>query len=111
MIAKAKVILRGGQNRLPHKALVPGLSLLLLPFRFHPDIFRQQNVYFVIVLELPDSPTLVLQHTRALEMICAGVLLTIVQQILGHAYLNTTSIYLQFSGQEAKSILKDRAII
>jgi site-specific recombinase XerD len=57
------------------------------------------------------SPTLVLRHTRALEMIRAGVPLMIVQQILGHAYLNTTAIYLQFSGQEAKSILKDRGLI
>jgi molybdate transport system regulatory protein len=53
----------------------------------------------------------VLRHTRALEMIRAGVPLTIVQQILGHSNLNTTAIYLQFSGQEAKSILKDRGLI
>jgi site-specific recombinase XerD len=53
----------------------------------------------------------VLRHTRALEMIRAGVPLTIVQQILGHSNLNTTAIYLQFSGQEAKTILKDRGLI
>ncbi|MCX6554067.1 MAG: hypothetical protein NTZ12_03485, partial [Candidatus Aminicenantes bacterium] len=41
----------------------------------------------------------------------AGVPLTIVQQILGHANLNTTAVYLQFSGQEAKTILKDRGLI
>ena len=53
----------------------------------------------------------VLRHTRALEMVRAGVPLTIVQQILGHSNLNTTAVYLQFSGQEAKSILKDRGLI
>lgn len=53
----------------------------------------------------------VLRHTRALEMVRAGVPLTIVQQILGHANLNTTAVYLQFSGQEAKAILKDRGLI
>jgi len=53
----------------------------------------------------------VLRHTRALEMIRAGVPLTIVQQILGHSNLNTTAVYLQFSGQEAKAILKDRGLI
>jgi site-specific recombinase XerD len=53
----------------------------------------------------------VLRHTRALEMVRAGVPLTIVQRILGHSNLNTTAIYLQFSGQEAKTILKDRGLI
>lgn len=53
----------------------------------------------------------VLRHTRAMEMVRAGVPLTIVQQILGHANLNTTAVYLQFSGQEAKAILKDRGLI
>jgi site-specific recombinase XerD len=46
-----------------------------------------------------------------MEMVRAGVPLTIVQGILGHANLNTTAIYLQFSGQEAKAILKDRGLI
>ncbi len=53
----------------------------------------------------------VLRHTRAMELVRAGVPLTIVQQVLGHANLNTTAIYLQFSGQEAKAILKDRGLI
>lgn len=53
----------------------------------------------------------VLRHSRAMEMVRAGVPLTIVQAILGHANLNTTAIYLQFSGQEAKSILRDRGLI
>lgn len=53
----------------------------------------------------------VMRHTRAMEMIRAGVPLTIVQQILGHANLNTTAVYLQFSGQEAKAILRDRGLI
>lgn len=53
----------------------------------------------------------VLRHTRAMEMVRAGVPLTIVQGILGHANLNTTAVYLQFSGQEAKAILKDRGLI
>ena len=53
----------------------------------------------------------VLRHTRAMEMVRAGVPLTIVQHVLGHANLNTTAVYLQFSGQEAKAILKDRGLI
>lgn len=53
----------------------------------------------------------VLRHTRTLELVRAGVPLTIVQQMLGHSVLNTTAIYLQFSGQEAKAILKDKGLI
>lgn len=53
----------------------------------------------------------VLRHTRAMEMVRAGVPLTIVPHVLGHANLNTTAVYLQFSGQEAKAILKDRGLI
>jgi integrase len=53
----------------------------------------------------------VLRHTRALELVRAGVPLTIVQQILGHSNLNTTAIYLNFSGQESKQILKDRGLL
>jgi site-specific recombinase XerD len=40
-------------------------------------------------------------------MVWAGGFLTIAQQILNHLNLNTTAIYSQFSGQEAKAILKD----
>lgn len=53
----------------------------------------------------------ILRHTRALELVRASVPLTIVQQILGHSNLNTTAIYLNFSGQEAKQILKDRGLL
>jgi molybdate transport system regulatory protein len=68
-----------------------------------------------LTLECGFSRTLahphVLRHTRAMELVRAGVPLTIVQQILGHSNLNTTAVYLQFSGQEAKLILKDRGLI
>jgi len=53
----------------------------------------------------------VLRHTRALELVRAGVPLTIVQDLLGHASLNTTAGYLRFSGLEARQILKDRGFL
>lgn len=53
----------------------------------------------------------VLRHTRALELLRAGVPVTIVQELLGHASLTTTAIYLRFSGREMKEILKDRGLI
>ena len=53
----------------------------------------------------------VLRHTRALELLRSGVPVTAVQQLLGHAHLTTTAIYLRFSGVEVKKILKDRGLI
>ncbi|MBN2569983.1 MAG: site-specific integrase [Deltaproteobacteria bacterium] len=53
----------------------------------------------------------ILRHTRAIELLRAGVPVTIVQDILGHSALTTTAIYLKMSGQEAKGILKDKGLI
>jgi len=53
----------------------------------------------------------ILRHTRALELLRSGVPVTAVQDILGHSSLSTMAIYLRLSGQEAKSILKDKGFI
>jgi len=53
----------------------------------------------------------VLRHTRAIELLRAGVPITIVQDQLGHAYLTTTAVYLKLSGQEAKQILRERGLL
>lgn len=53
----------------------------------------------------------VLRHTRALEMLRAGVPVTIVQDQLGHAFLTTTAVYLRISGAEARQILKDKGLV
>jgi len=53
----------------------------------------------------------ILRHTRAIELLRAGAPVTIVQDILGHSALTTTAIYLRTSGQEAKSILKEKGLI
>ncbi len=53
----------------------------------------------------------VLRHTRAIELLRAGVPVSVVQQILGHAYLSTTAVYLRFSGAEVKQILRDRGLL
>jgi len=53
----------------------------------------------------------VLRHTRAVELLRAGVPVSIVQELLGHASLTTTALYLRFSGQEIKEILKDRGLL
>jgi len=53
----------------------------------------------------------VLRHTRAIELLRGGVPVTVVQDLLGHAALNTTAMYLRFSGVEVKQILKDRGFL
>jgi len=53
----------------------------------------------------------VLRHTRAVELLRAGIPITVVQDLLGHAYLSTTAVYLRLSGQEAKRMLKERGLI
>ncbi|HDL89661.1 MAG TPA: site-specific integrase [Thermodesulforhabdus norvegica] len=53
----------------------------------------------------------VLRHTRAIEMLRAGVPVTVVQDQLGHAYLSTTAVYLKISGAEARQILKSKGLI
>ncbi len=55
----------------------------------------------------------ILRHTRAIEMIRAGVPLTVVQTILGHTVSSTTVIYLEqvtVTG-DPKSILEDMGLI
>lgn len=47
----------------------------------------------------------ILRHTRAIELLRGGIPVTVVQDLLGHASLTTTAVYLRLSGQEAKSIL------
>ena len=53
----------------------------------------------------------VLRHTRAIEMIRAGVPLTLIQQLLGHSALTTTAVYLRVFQGEAKRILQERGLI
>ena len=53
----------------------------------------------------------ILRHTRAIELLRAGVPVTVVQDLLGHSALTTTAIYLRISGQEAKGILREKGLI
>jgi len=53
----------------------------------------------------------IMRHTRAMELLRAGVPVTLVQDILGHSALTTTAAYLRISGQEARSILQDKGMI
>lgn len=53
----------------------------------------------------------VLRHTRAIELLRAGVPISAVQQVLGHADIATTAVYLRFSGVEIRRIMQDRGLL
>lgn len=53
----------------------------------------------------------ILRHTMAIELLRAGVPVTIVQDLLGHSALTTTAVYLKMSGQEIKSVLRDKGLL
>ncbi len=53
----------------------------------------------------------ILRHIRAIELLRAGVPVTIVQDLLGHSALTTTAVYLKMSGHEAKWIMREKGLI
>lgn len=53
----------------------------------------------------------VLRHTRAMELLRAGIPITAVQTFLGHASLNSTAVYLRFSNVEVKMMMKEKGLI
>ena len=53
----------------------------------------------------------ILRHTRAIELLRTGVPVTAVQSILGHSALTTTAVYLRFSNQEMKFLMKEKGLI
>jgi len=53
----------------------------------------------------------ILRHTRAVEMLQAGVPLTAVQEVLGHSLSSTTAMYLQCTQKTLKEILNDKGLL
>jgi len=82
-------------------------------FRMTPMSFRRMFYLRAKEVGLPKdlAHPHILRHTRAIELLRGGIPVTVVQDLLGHASLTTTAIYLRMSGQEAKSILKDKGFI
>lgn len=83
------------------------------PFHIDPATFRK--TFYRLAKEAGIPKDLghphALRHSRSIEVLRAGVPVTVVQDLLGHSALNTTAIYLRVSGIEAKQILKDRGLI
>ncbi|MEM1973531.1 MAG: site-specific integrase [Thermoplasmata archaeon] len=53
----------------------------------------------------------VLRHTRAIELLRAGIPVTAVQQLMGHASLNTTAMYLRYSNIEIQGLMKIKGLL
>jgi len=53
----------------------------------------------------------ILRHTRAVELLEAGVPLTTVQDLLGHALSSTTAVYLRPPDVAARKILKGKGLL
>ncbi|MFP4429548.1 MAG: tyrosine-type recombinase/integrase [Desulfovermiculus sp.] len=51
-----------------------------------------------------------LRHTRAVELLSAGIPVTAVQDLLGHSSLLTTAQYLRLSGQDIESLLRGKGL-
>ena len=59
----------------------------------------------------PLSHPHILRHTRAVELLQAGVPLNAVQDLLGHVLTSTTVIYLQRSEVTVRKILQDKGLL
>ena len=82
-------------------------------FKLDPSNFRKVFLARAKEAGLPRevSHPHVLRHTRAVELLRAGVPITAVQQLLGHAFLSTTAVYLRLSNIEVKQILQQKGLI
>lgn len=83
------------------------------PFQLDPATFRK--TFYRLARDAGISTDLghphILRHSRSVELLRAGVPVTVVQDLLGHSSLNTTALYLRIAGHEAKQILRDRGMI
>ncbi len=53
----------------------------------------------------------ILRHTRAIELLRAGVPLNVVQDLLGHTLSSTTAIYLERTEMAVEKILREKGLI
>jgi molybdate transport system regulatory protein len=83
------------------------------PFRLNPATVRKTFYRLAKQAGIPQDlgHPHILRHSYCIELLRAGVPVTVVQDLVGHSSLNTTAIYLRMPGHEAKQILKDRGLI
>jgi site-specific recombinase XerD len=72
-----------------------GKALRMTPMTFRRMFYlRAKDAGIPEELGHPHIP----RHTRAIELLRGGVPVTVVQELLGHASLTTTAVYLRLSG-------------
>jgi len=85
-----------------------GRVFTLDPGNFRREFYRRaEDAYLPRELSHPH----ILRHSRAVELLQAGVPLITVQQLLGHTLSSTTAIYLQCPGVAAKKILDEKGLL
>lgn len=52
-----------------------------------------------------------LRHTRAMELLRAGMPITAVRNLLGHASIETTAIYLNIGNAETAALMREKGLI
>ena len=82
-------------------------------FKVHPRVFRRVFAERATEAGIPRelAHPHILRHSRAVELLRAGVPITLVQQLMGHASLTTTAVYLQIHQSEAKRILREKGLL
>jgi molybdate transport system regulatory protein len=104
----------------PESLINEYLRLIKIYPQIEGNVFKiPQSVFFRVFRRMCEKAHIdkklahphTLRHTRAIELLKAQVPVTIVQQILGHASLSTTAMYLRYSASETRRILKDRGVI
>ncbi|WP_353684346.1 site-specific integrase [Thermodesulfovibrio sp. 3907-1M] len=104
----------------PDRVISEYLRFTKLHPKMEGKVFKlKRNNFFVVFRQLckkagiPDeiAHPHVLRHTRAIELLRAGIPVTAVQQLLGHASLNTTAMYLRYSNIEIQEMLKTKGLL
>jgi len=82
-------------------------------FTLDPGNFRRKFYRRAEDADIPRelSHPHILRHSRAIELLQAGVPLITVQQLLGHTLSSTTAIYLQCPQIAAKQILDEKGLL
>lgn len=123
LITLKRLSKKKGQYRIvpiPNKLISEYLRMVKLYPKIEGRAFRvKRNNFFLIFRNLCLKAGIpkeiahphTLRHTRAIELLRAGIPVTAVQQLLGHASLNTTAMYLRYSNAEIQEMMKLKGLI
>lgn len=123
LITLKRIQKKKGQHRLvpiPDRLISEYLRIVKIFPAIEGKVFKlKRNNFFVVFRDLckkagiPDeiAHPHVLRHTRAIELIRSGIPITAVQQMLGHASLNTTAMYLRYSNIEIQGLMKAKGLL